>query len=83
MILNWFSRLLGLHDKEQKQRTQAVGEYADQKRVEFTKQMGQLKAQAKKVHNKQIQAHQETERLVLLVEDVTAQIMRATGGNSR
>lgn len=80
---NFLTRFFGLHDKEQKERTKEVTVYADQKREEFSKEMGKIKRQTQKVHQKQLQAHEETAKLVEMVDDITHRIMVATGGNHR
>lgn len=77
---NWLFRLLGLHDKEQKERTRAVTDYAERKGEEFARHMSKVKAQATRVQKSQMKVHQETVKLVSTIDDVTAQIMRATGG---
>lgn len=80
---NILTRFLGLHDKEQKERTKAVTDYADRKRDEFSREMTKIKRQTQKVHKKQLQAHGETVKLIEMVDDITHRIMVATGGTRK
>lgn len=75
----WLARFLGVHDKEQKQRTQDVSDYAEKKKKDFIGEMEKVKRQTKKVHEKQLQVHQETAKLVKIVDDVARKIAVATG----
>jgi hypothetical protein len=82
-VKNFITRLLGLHDQEQKARTEAVLDYGNKKREEFEKEMTKVHAQATRVNKKQLQAQAETAKLIEVVDSVTAKIMVATGGKIR
>jgi len=79
----WIFRFLGLYDKKQAERTQAVADYVHKRKNEFTLDMAKIQLQAKKVHEKTNTAHEEAIKLKEMVDGVTANIAIATGGSRR
>lgn len=72
-------KLLGLHDKDQAERTRLVSEYAEDKKNKFNKEMQKINRQAKKVHTRAMQAESESLKLKRMVDDVTKKIAIVTG----
>lgn len=79
MIYIWFKKFIGLYDKQQVRRTEAVGSYVHRKKSQFTSDMTKIRRQAKITHKKALQLVDETTRLQVIVDDVTAKIALVTG----
>lgn len=81
--MNWLEKFLGTKDKEQKKRMEEVSEYVHTKKNAFSAEMGKIHTQARKVHQKTKEAHEESVRLMEIVDGVTANIAIATGAKRR
>lgn len=82
-MTNFLSRFLGLHDKKQEQKSEEVADYVHKKKNQFTADMGKVQIQTRKVHKKTLQAQVESDKLVRIVNDIAAQIVRVTPGGKR
>lgn len=72
-------RIIGLHDREQMERTQKVTEYVDKKRTEYVKSMEITHQEAKEVHLISSKSKQNSGRIIRVANDVAAKVAVATG----
>lgn len=78
--MNWILRFLGFYDTKQEEISKDVSDYVGNKKVEFHKEMRDIKRQAILVHRKTRQAHLESIKLNKVVDDIARKIAIATGG---
>ena len=76
--MEWLNRFLGTKDKEKVKRTEKVDVYVEKQKVTFISDMGKIKKQAQRVHFSTRKAHEESAKLLGVVNDITVQIDRAT-----
>ena len=67
-------------DKDQQARQERVSNIVHKRKNNFTKEMVRIQIQAKRVHSNTRKAHQESIKLLEVVNDVTASIAIVTGG---
>lgn len=80
LIKRFIISFLGLNEKTQKAKTEEVAAYVHSKKNDYTKEMKKIQYQARKVHEKTRQAHAQSVKLNVLVDDITTVIAKATGG---
>ena len=78
--MSWIRRFLGIYDKEQKARTEAVNNYVQEQKEQFNKQMADIHKEARQVHRESNKTAKESVKISRVVNDVTARIAIATGG---
>lgn len=83
LIKRFLISFLGLNDGQQRARTAEISNYVHDRKNTYAKEMLKIQIQAKKVHHKTKQAHEESTKLNNMVEDITYQIAVATGGMDR
>lgn len=82
-MVNIFTRFLGLNDKKQREKGEAVSDYVNSKKNKFTADMIKIQTQAKIVHEKTLQAREESTKIMGVVNDITKQIAKATPGGKK
>lgn len=80
--MKFLDKILGRQDKIQQARGEQVSDYVHAKKNNFTAEMLKIQIEAKKVHKKAGAAHEESKRLLDVVDDITAKIARAQGAIS-
>jgi len=74
-VLNIF---FGKKEKEQAERSVRVDRLVDQKKNKFIKQMGEIRKQAIRTHKSTRKVHEDSAKLLMVVDDITMQIDKAT-----
>ena len=69
---------LGLNEKTQQKKTEAVAVYVHSKKKLYAREMTRIQSQARKVHKKTLQAHEQSVVLSDLVDDIAAKIAVVT-----
>lgn len=77
--MKWLQRFLGLHDKDQKARTQEVAEYVHDKKNEFAVTMAKAQQKAQQQHDKARKLIPESAKIESRILDITQQIYMVTG----
>lgn len=80
LLKRFFISFLGLNEKKQQAKTEEVAAYVHSKKNDYAREMIKIQSQARKVHDKTRQAHEQSVKLNIMVDDITTAIARATGG---
>lgn len=71
---SWIFRLLGLHDRKQKEKSEEVAQYVHNKKNKYTAEMLEIQMQAKHAHNEAKKSLKHALKTVKITEDITQKI---------
>lgn len=83
LLKRFITSFLGLNEKKQQAKTEEVAAYVHDKKNTYTSEMIKIQSQARKLHTKTRQAHEESVKLNNMVDDIVYKVAQATGGIER